>query len=521
MPLLLTCPECGGKLKLADHLAGKKIKCPKCSATFPAPAPAEPAVTAEAPPTQPEAVTPTVAPRAATADEGPARPRRLERNIRKDPAAEAVSTIIPYKNARALSAYYCGVFSLIPCLGLALGPIALVLGILGLRYVKAHPTAKGTGHAIAGVIMGGLTSLGNWGAAIAVLVMVIIGAMTATNPSQPIPRPPGTTNPMQQVPALFAGDRDLVNPNLRLNLPPEPGRQGAVRVEQQIHALAFSPDGKTLAVAGPTGVKLWGVATGQSRTIPGPAFSLAYSPDGAHLAVGRVGQKCVVELWDPATAVQERTLFEGVPVDRPEMMAFSSDGAVFAATANVTVNLWDVATWQKRPNGLKPQRWRISSLAFSPNGKTLAVGARDAVLLWDVTAMKEKGSLTGQPGDGAAVAFSSDGTTVASGGVGGGIRLWDAEQQQRLRSIKGHQQQVRAMAFSPDGKTLASSGQDGFLILWDVATGRELANRGSNPPGDMVNAVAFSPDGKMLVTGSAKGGILKAWDVAELDGQKK
>lgn len=55
-----------------------------------------------------------------------------------------------------------------------LGPAALVLGILGLRYVKADPTAKGTGHAIAGIILGGLTMLGNWGGILALIAASVM-----------------------------------------------------------------------------------------------------------------------------------------------------------------------------------------------------------------------------------------------------------------------------------------------------------------------------------------------------------
>lgn len=81
-----------------------------------------------------------------------------------------ISTMIPYTNPKALTAYYLGVFSLIPCLGLLLGPPALVLGILGLQYVNANPTAKGTAHAWIGVIVGGLTTLGNVGVAVAAAI---------------------------------------------------------------------------------------------------------------------------------------------------------------------------------------------------------------------------------------------------------------------------------------------------------------------------------------------------------------
>jgi hypothetical protein len=70
-----------------------------------------------------------------------------------------VSTLIPYRNGYALGGYYCGIFSLVPGLGMLLGPVALVLGLLGLGYVNKHPTAKGTGHAIAALVLGGLTTL--------------------------------------------------------------------------------------------------------------------------------------------------------------------------------------------------------------------------------------------------------------------------------------------------------------------------------------------------------------------------
>jgi hypothetical protein len=83
------------------------------------------------------------------------RPRRR----RKEP----IESLIPYHNPKALAAYYCGVFSLIPILGLILGPIALVLGFQGMRFARENESAGGKGHAITGVVLGILTTLGNWG----------------------------------------------------------------------------------------------------------------------------------------------------------------------------------------------------------------------------------------------------------------------------------------------------------------------------------------------------------------------
>jgi len=110
------------------------------------------------------------------------RPRRRPRDDDDDDIdvrrrqPEAIETLIPYKNPLGLFAYYTGVFSFIPCAGLALGPTALILGIMGVRYRNKHPTAGGFGHALSGIIMGGITSLANWGLLIAGVVGMAMNA---------------------------------------------------------------------------------------------------------------------------------------------------------------------------------------------------------------------------------------------------------------------------------------------------------------------------------------------------------
>jgi hypothetical protein len=89
------------------------------------------------------------------------RPRRRRR--RDDEEGDATGGLIPYKNPKALTAYYVGVFSLIPCVGMILAVVAIVLGVLGLKYAKAHPTARGQAHAIVGIVLGTLVILGHVG----------------------------------------------------------------------------------------------------------------------------------------------------------------------------------------------------------------------------------------------------------------------------------------------------------------------------------------------------------------------
>jgi hypothetical protein len=77
----------------------------------------------------------------------------------RPPEGDSTGGVIPYKNPKALIAYYCGVFSLVPCLGVIPGVAGVILGIMGLRYRAQHPETKGAAHAWIGIILGGLMTL--------------------------------------------------------------------------------------------------------------------------------------------------------------------------------------------------------------------------------------------------------------------------------------------------------------------------------------------------------------------------
>jgi predicted Zn finger-like uncharacterized protein len=185
MPVTVPCPSCGTNLRIPDTAVGKRVKCSKCETAFTAEPPAE------APPA--EAVQAEVPARKAArpADEEPEERGDDEEEYEEDEDERrygrrrrggggggdgGISTLIPYKNGRALAAYYCGVFAIVPCFGPVLGPIALIFGILGLRFVKAHPTAGGTGHAIAGIVLGIITTLLWGGLALVGVVGMIVAA---------------------------------------------------------------------------------------------------------------------------------------------------------------------------------------------------------------------------------------------------------------------------------------------------------------------------------------------------------
>ncbi|QDU93803.1 DUF4190 domain-containing protein [Lignipirellula cremea] len=90
---------------------------------------------------------------------------------------DATGGVVPYKNWPALLAYYLGIFSLFPCIGLALAIPALVLGIMGLQRRRKNPAIKGSVHAWIGIVLGGFFTL-VWGA---VGVLVIIALIAESN----------------------------------------------------------------------------------------------------------------------------------------------------------------------------------------------------------------------------------------------------------------------------------------------------------------------------------------------------
>jgi WD40 repeat protein len=138
--------------------------------------------------------------------------------------------------------------------------------------------------------------------------------------------------------------------------------------------------------------------------------------------------------------------------------------------------------------------------------------ARSALLLGQLAQPLLTTHLSGHSGSVTSVAYSPDGTTLASGGSDGTIILWDVASRTPLgEPLTRHADQVLSVAYSPDGTTLASGGSDGTIILWDVASREPLGAPLSGHSGS-VTSVAYSPDGTTLASGGSDGTII-LWDV--------
>jgi WD40 repeat protein len=154
----------------------------------------------------------------------------------------------------------------------------------------------------------------------------------------------------------------------------------------------------------------------------------------------------------------------------------------------------------------------VRKVAFSPDGTRLASACYDRTAkLWDVETGREIRKFEGHFEEVVGVVFSPDGKYIATASFDKTARLWDVEKENPIKSFAGHSHWVLDVAFSPGGKTLATASSDGTARLWDVETGKEWRTF-RNAGGSAVISVAFSPDGTRLVSAGVEATVI-LWDI--------
>jgi RNA polymerase sigma factor (sigma-70 family) len=364
--------------------------------------------------------------------------------------------------------------------------------------------------------------------------------------------------------------REWKDPLLKDDVPVQPGDKWGPSswVRDGIKALAFSPDGQTLAAGGfDSRVHEWNLATGKERHFPqehlGDVESLAFSPDGKLLATG--SRDRTLRVWSVSTGMERWRATNFADSDAVVCsVAMSPDGRTLAAATHTgELHLWDVVAGQEKTRlggrccvfsrdgallacggqdgsislsdgasgafrfVLENKGLEIHHLALSPDGKHLVAGCQDAknndmrgvLRYWDLSQKKLEREVPVHRYGVTSVAFSPDGRFIASTGANETqVRVWDgALEDPRPVLVPLDLQHAYTAVFSPDGKVLAV-GQGRVVVLWDLAKKQEIRRLEGHRR--EVRSLAFSADGRLLASGSDDSTVL-IWDLTGRLAQEK
>jgi len=291
----------------------------------------------------------------------------------------------------------------------------------------------------------------------------------------------------------------------------EPKQAAAHGLSSATCSVAFSPDGKMLAIGLWSGeLVLWDMmdATARFRCAVQAhnqmIWAVPFSPDGKRLATG--GQDGLIHQWDVTGKLPvEVPPPPGGHRGRINSLAISADDRHVLTTSEEdrSVRLWDVVAGKEVRQISIPDK--VAAVAFSPAGP-LALGAcaDSSLLLWSLETGQLVQKWQGHTSAPRSVVFSDDGrSALSAGGWDGSVRLWEVATGKELHRFEGHTAEVVAAALSPDGRTVASAGNDKTLRLWDV-TGREKQEHAIlRSFTSAVTCAGFSPDGTLLAAGTA------------------
>jgi WD40 repeat protein len=330
--------------------------------------------------------------------------------------------------------------------------------------------------------------------------------------------------------------------------------------EGRVLELSFTADAKTLATACPEdpGFRIWDATSGAARRtvafaerIFSSGHPLAFSPDGRRLAVGAMrstGRSGMIGIWD-IDSDKPPLMIQNVYSHNLSSIVFSPDGRTiisggsdrcvadvrqgpiakprFGPDASLVpkIRIWDASTCRLVRELDSGDATRLCKIALSRDGQTLISIVRDRFVVWDLPSGMLTRSVAipvADPGVGIgkSLVLAPDGRTIVASRGDQAVHLWDvASGAPRFADVESNDSAILSAAITRDGRRVATGSLGGPIQLWDSLRGEHL-QRLQFKEGGLVRAVDFAGDGQILgiatnyfdmKAGSFRGKIL-LWD---------
>lgn len=256
--------------------------------------------------------------------------------------------------------------------------------------------------------------------------------------------------------------------------------------------VAWAPDSTAVATGSTDQVTVWALGKeGEPKKFSGRSYGLAFSPDGKQIAICSTN---VVNVYDIASAKATGKL--EFPANK---LAWHAASGLLAGISESAWSSWKWAEGKltqgpgKDAGSLLPPVWNA--------GRPIVTGlGTPRIHVWDAITSRHQRTLTGHTGAVQAVTWSRDGRHLCSAAGDQTLRLWDAKGGEAVATLKGHTSSVNSIAFSPDGRTLASGSSDKTVRLWDAEGQPKAVLEGHKGP---VYVVAWAPLGNLVGSGAS------------------
>jgi WD40 repeat protein len=291
----------------------------------------------------------------------------------------------------------------------------------------------------------------------------------------------------------------MYDPKTGLPPPPKYSHSSTIRGSKPINAIAVSLDGKLIASGEDGGVvqirdSKSHERIGNASKHGGAVSSICFSPDSRWLVSG--SRDGTVRMWDCGT---------GQAVGSPLLghtnwvNSVCTDGQrIISGSNDLTIRIWSCDTRQLIGQPIKVGR-SVAPLSLSKG--RIAAGVEEDVCIFDIETRQQIVIMKGHSASVWTVAFSPNGSRVASGGADRTIRIWDVQTGRETHRLDGHTDIVWSVSFSPDGRWIASGGRDKTVRVWDSQSGRPIDGPLDGHAGSVMG-VSFLPDALHLISGS-------------------